>query len=337
MSGQSQTDDRLDVLSFGEALVDFLPERRGRLRDVETFRKVVGGAPANLAVGLGRLGRRAALMTKVGDDEFGRYLRQALEADGVDCQAVRPTREAKTGITFVSLDASGDRSFLFFREPSADLTVRPSDVDEATVARSRIFQLGSNLLTEPGPRQATHHALALAGEHGCIVTYDPNVRLHLWPEGPEAARRHALSVCQHAHLVKVNDEELAFLGEGRDAAALFCEVMAPAGVVALVVTHGAGGAEVYCGQTHATVDAPPVDVVDTTGAGDGFMAGLLTALCEQALDPDPTLDAAGIGAALEAWSAEDWQRVLALGCRVGSTVCQSLGATPGLPRRDELE
>ena len=112
------------VLSYGEALVDFLPDRAGvPLREVSSFRKTVGGAPANVAVGLARLGCDVALLGKVGADEFGHYLLEELTREGVDVGAMQQTTQAKTGITFISLTAEGDRSFLFFREPSADMTV----------------------------------------------------------------------------------------------------------------------------------------------------------------------------------------------------------------------
>ena len=117
------------VLSYGEALVDFLPDRRGSLADVETFTKTIGGAPANTAVGLARLGCDVGLLGKIGADEFGDYLLDALQREGVDVAGVSQTSEAKTGITFISLDENGDRSFLFFREPSADMTISVDDID----------------------------------------------------------------------------------------------------------------------------------------------------------------------------------------------------------------
>ncbi|QDG52955.1 carbohydrate kinase [Persicimonas caeni] len=320
--------DQLDILSFGEALVDFLPDRRGKLRHVDSFHKAVGGAPANVALGLARLGRRVGFLSNVGADEFGAYLREALEREGVDVTGVHDVSGVKTGVTFVSLDHDGDRSFLFFREPSADLSVTPDDVDEALVARSRIVHLGSNLMTEPDPRAATLRLLDLAEEHGCLVSTDPNIRLHLWKDHAET-RRQVDALLRRCDLIKLNDDELAFVGEGKSAREVWEDIIRPNGALALVVTHGADGAEVFCGDVHARVDAPEVEVVDTTGAGDGFVSGMLTAICE-------AVGEAELRESIASWDEAQWERVLGLGCACGAKVCEQLGATPGLPRRGEV-
>jgi fructokinase len=319
---------QLDVLSFGEALIDFLPDRRGKLRHVDSFRKAVGGAPANVALGLARLGRKVGFLSKVGADEFGAYVREALEAEGVDVTGVGDAHGVKTGVTFVSLDESGDRSFLFFREPSADLSMTAGDVDEALIARSRIVHLGSNLMTEPDPREATYRVLELAKKHQCLVSCDPNIRLHLWKDADQT-RPQVEALLGASDLIKLNDEELDFVGQGKPASDVWQQVIRPQSALALVLTHGPDGAEVFCGDLHTRVTAPDVDVVDTTGAGDGFVAGLLTAICEIVGD-------GGLRETIASWDEATWERALGFGCATGAKVCEKLGATPGLPRRDEL-
>jgi fructokinase len=318
----------LDVLSFGEALVDFLPDRRGKLRHVDSFRKAVGGAPANVALGLARLGCRVGFSSKVGADEFGAYLREALEAEGVDVSGVSDARGVKTGVTFISLDEDGDRSFLFFREPSADLSITADDIDETLVSRSRIVHLGSNLMTETDPLAATQRVLELARDHGCLISCDPNIRLHLWKEVDEA-RRQVEFLLERSDIIKLNDDELAFVGQGKPAHEVWEQIIGPSGALALVVTHGALGAEVFCGDVHARAASPDVEVVDTTGAGDGFVSGLLTAICEVVGDGE-------LRDSITAWDQEMWEYALGLGCAAGARVCEKLGATPGLPRRGEL-
>lgn len=320
---------RFDVLSFGEALVDFLPDRRGKLRHVERFHRAVGGAPANVALGLGRLGRSVAFLSRVGADEFGAYVRLELEGEGVDVSHVFDTPGVKTGVTFVSLDADGDRSFLFFREPSADLAVTADDIDAELVAHSRITHLGSNLMTEADPLAATLRLLELADEHDRLVSCDPNIRLHLWKD-PAEARRQVDVLLRACDLIKLNDDELEFVGQGRPARQVWEDILRPHGALALVVTRGGEGAEVFCGDVHARADAPPTEVVDTTGAGDGFVSGLLAAICELA-DED-----ADLRETLSAWGAPTWARALGFACAAGSKVCETLGATPGLARREEL-
>ena len=159
---------KIEVLSYGEALVDFLPNQGGKLlRDVDTFHKTSGGAPANMAIGLARLGRSVGLMGAVGQDEFGWFLRNHLEREGVDVSGVYMTDEAKTGITFVSLDANGERSFMFFRQPSADTMFKPADINVETIEHCSIFIAGSNLLVTPEVREATFTACCLAFRFPC--------------------------------------------------------------------------------------------------------------------------------------------------------------------------
>lgn len=318
------------VLSYGEALVDFLPDRSGvPLRDVETFRKTVGGAPANAAVGLARLGCAVGLLGKVGADEFGHYLLAELAREGVDVAGMRQTREAKTGITFVSLTSSGDRSFLFFREPSADMTIRPADIDTGVIEACTVFVAGSNLLTMPPVREATMLALETARAAGRFVVLDPNVRVHLWPDADEivpVVRREL----EFGDVIKLNEEELALLSPA-GAGPLWSDLRT-AGARALVITRAAEGAEVYWRGGELAVDAPPGEIVDTTGAGDGFVAGLVCGLLRRT----GAADAAELGARVDAFGPDDWRSVLRLGCFVGTSVCEKLGATPALPAASDV-
>lgn len=319
------------IVSYGEALVDFLPDRAGvTLRHVETFRKTIGGAPANAAVGLARLGCDVALLGKVGADEFGAYLLDALRDEGVDVRGVATTTAAKTGITFISLDASGDRSFLFFREPSADLTIRREDIDVGVIEQCTVLIAGSNLLTQPGVREATYFLLQQARELGRFVVLDPNVRVHLWPDR-ETALEHVRNELQYGDVVKLNEEELAFVQPGGSADALWRE-LADRDVSALVITRAGDGAEVYWPGGHTAVEAPPLTCVDTTGAGDGFVAGFV---CGMMRTIEPT-DSDMLRREIRTLPERDWQRILRLGCHVGTEVCKKLGATPALPRASDI-
>ncbi len=313
------------IVSYGEALVDFLPAQSGvRLRDVESFTRTIGGAPANAAMGLARLGCDVALLGKIGEDEFGHFLIAELGRAGINVTAIRQTREAKTGITFISLDSSGDRSFLFFREPSADMTLRIEDVDLGAIDRCTIFIAGSNLLTEPGVRAATLFSLDRARSTGRFVVLDPNIRPHLWRDHDEmkAVVRRELD---YGDVVKLNEEELALMGDS-GAEPLWAE-LAAAGASALIVTQAAAGAEVFYRGGTLFVDAPSADVVDTTGAGDGFVAGLVCGL----LRATGAQTSEALRAAVGAFTHDEWRRVLSLGCYVGTEVCKKLGATSALP------
>jgi fructokinase len=310
---------RLDVLCFGEALVDFLPDRRGRLRDCERFEAHSGGAPANVAVGIARLGLRAGFCGVVGDDEFGRLLERKLRAEGVET-SLRFSDEARTGVWFVALDRRGDRTFF---SPSgthgADKLISALDVRRAPIARAAWLHCGTSSHVLPEGRRALVAAVARARKLGVRVSFDPNVRAHLWRDLRDL-RKLCERVFPSCDVVKLSREETgACVGERdprRAAAALVSR-----GVKLACITLGARGALARQGTREFRVEAPRVRVVDTTGAGDGFVAGLLSRL--PGGDPSSIADAA-------------LRDALAFGCAVGSRVCTRLGAVSGLPRTGEL-
>ena len=200
-----------DVIACGELLIDFVSTESGvTLAAAPAFKKAAGGAPANVAVGVARLGYRAGFLGQVGEDDFGHFLADTLAEAGVDTGGLRFSAEARTALAFVSLRADGERSFMFYRHPSADMLWRPEDVDAGYAAGTRIFHYGSiSLIGEPS-RSATLAALGHARAAGALISYDPNLRLALWPSA-EAARAGMLAGWQHADLAKVSEEELAFL------------------------------------------------------------------------------------------------------------------------------
>ena len=320
------TKDTIDVLSFGEVIVDFFPEQRGiHLRDAERFTRHLGGAPSNVAVGLARLGVHAGLMTLVGADEFGAFLLRGLEAEGVDVAGVGTHRTARTGITFVAVGPRGERSFLFYRHPSADQLISEHDVDPAIIARSRVFHYGSSTLSREPARGATRRALAAARDAGCVISCDPNLRLHLWSDPAEAGAvlRETLPLTE---VVKISDDELAQVVGTSDPEA-GARALRELGVDLAVVTLGERGCYYdgrRAGQGH--VRGHRVDAIDTTGAGDGFVAGLLTAL----------LPAIAAGVRPGGFDTETVETACSLANRVAARVVTRFGATAALPRRGEL-
>jgi len=315
----------LDVLSFGEALVDFFPERTGvPLTECDVFHRQLGGAPANVAVGLARLGARVGLMTLVGPDAFGTFVRDRLAAEGVDVAGVGVHRTAKTGVTFVSVGAHGERSFLFFRHPSADQMIADHDVDEKLVARAHIVHVGSSTLAREPSRAATWKALAAAKRAGCLVSTDPNWRAHLWENPAEAAPMLQALVAQ-CDIVKISDDELAPLCGCTDPEE-GAQKLRALGPPLVVVTLGARGCYVDHAAGSDWLPGERVDVVDTTGAGDGFVAGLLATLA-------PLLRA---GRRPSDLTIDEVRAACRAGNKIGAAVVTRLGATTGLPARGEF-
>src|SRR5947209_5399395 len=314
------------VICLGEALIDFVADTAGvSLEECPGFRKAPGGAPANVAVGLARLGVPASFVGKVGDDPFGRFLRDTFTAAGVDTRPMILSSEARTGLAFVSLMANGERDFMFYRNPSADMLLRWDEVPESLFTGARILHHGSiTLIGEPN-RTATVVAAAHAREAGCLVSYDVNLRLPLW-ESEAAAREGIKDGLTGVHLIKVSEEEGEFLFGTRTPEETASKLLL-GGARLVVVTRGAAG--VYCrwwlGDQLMELNAPgfSVDAVDTTGAGDGFVAALLAGvLAEPALEEIPP---------------ERMQAILTLANAVGALTCTRKGAIPALPTRAEVE
>lgn len=280
------------VLALGELLIDFVAtERGGSLGDVSTFVRAPGGAPANVAVGVARLGVASGFIGKVGDDPFGHHLADVLRAEGVDVSQVRFDGEARTALAFVSLSESGERDFMFYRHPSADMRHRPDELDEAAIAAAEILHVGSiSTIVEPAA-SATRQAIRVAQAAGTLVSYDPNLRLPLWPDAA-AAERGIRALWGDADVIKVSDDELRFL-TGRDDLAAARSLWTPR-LRALLVTRGEAGVSYLLSDAEGHVPGFAVEVADTTGAGDAFTAAVLAALIRspRLLEDAPALEAA---------------------------------------------
>jgi fructokinase len=314
------------VVCLGEILIDFVPEENGQaLADVGSFRKAAGGAPANVAATVAKLGGSSRFIGKIGRDPFGAFLKKTLEEVGVDA-AVVETDEAKTALAFVSLRHDGERDFLFFRDPSADMLLRTDEIEEAWLADAAIYHFGSvSLISEPC-RSATLEAARQARTHGALVSYDPNVRLALWPSA-DAARQEILQQLPLADVVKVSEEEVEFL-LGADVTTGAQQLLAR-GPKVIVITLGAQGCRVVTARQDLLVPGQPVAAVDTTGAGDGFVGGMLFQLASLGVTPASIADALG--------DAETAQRVFAFANRVGAITTTRRGAIPALPTLAEVQ
>ncbi|GEN13166.1 fructokinase [Myxococcus fulvus] len=315
----------LDVVCFGETLVDFLPSEQGkRVRDVPAWHPCPGGSPANVSVGLARLGLKPAMLGVVGSDEFGHFLKDSLSREGVDVSHLRQTTEARTGLVFICLDAKGERSFTFFRTRSAEFLLGQADVDADFLLRARAVHCGSNSLQREDAQLATVRMLGLAREADRIVSCDPNLRLHAWedPTQLKALLARMLPLCT---VVKLSEEEIGFV-TGTESPEEALTRLSAMGVKLPVVTLGERGALFRWKGEDVHVPAPRTRVVDTTGAGDGFVAGLLHGLVRWY----------GGTRALESATREELVVLATFACAVGSRVVEKPGAVEGLPRAEEL-
>jgi len=299
---------------LGELLIDFVANESGvTVGDASGFVKKPGGAPANVAVAVKKLGHPCAFITQVGDDPFGHYLAGVLADEGVDVSGISYSTQARTTLAFVSLGPGGERDFMFYRHPAADMLMTVADIKLALLDDAKIFHFGSITLIHEPSRSATLAAAQAALDKGLTISYDPNLRLPLW-QSEAAAREGMLLGFDYADIVKISDVELAFLGG--DLNALWRDRTR-----LILVTEGEKGAAAHTRKGSVQMDGFSVESVDTTGAGDAFVAGMLVGVLEQ---PDYTnLDAL--------------RGMLRLANAAGAIATTHKGAIPSLPTRTEAE
>jgi fructokinase len=306
----------MSVVCLGDLLIDFVALENGvSVGDASGFEKAPGGAPANVAVGVARLGHGSAFLGQVGDDPFGHFLSGVLEAEGVNVNGLRFSTQARTGLAFVSLELNGERSFVFYRNPSADQLYTPEDVALDVIAPAEIFHYVSIPLIDEPCRSATLKAVQYALDSGLLVSYDVNLRLMLWPD-EAMARQVVLDTLKYAHVLKLSDEEVEFLTGGKEVAPLWRDA-----TQLIVVTHGELGATAYT-RDGKVIKQPGnrVKAVDTTGAGDGFMAALLVGILENKADyVDKLAD------------------ILRFANIAGALTTTNRGAIPALPFRKQVD
>lgn len=266
------------IACFGEALIDFLalPAQAGEAG--RRFLEQAGGAPANVAVGIARLGGDARFAGMLSEDMFGDFLLAQFARFGVDTRQVRRTGAARTALAFVSLGDDGERSFNFYRPPAADLLFGPGDFDAAAFAGLAAFHVCSNSLSGTPSRDATLHGMQLAADAGALVSMDLNLRPALWPRDADPAPT-LWRALERTQLVKLSGEELAFLAGAGAEQDVVARLLAHA-AQAVLVTDGAAPIRWFTRAGHGTAPTFAVDAIDTTAAGDAFVAGLLQRLVE---------------------------------------------------------
>lgn len=307
------------LYAIGEMLIDFTAQEPGVLELANTFRKNAGGAPANVAVCAARLGCPASVITKLGKDPFGNFLANTLASENVGTQYVFRTGKANTALAFVARDERGERSFSFYRNPSADMLLEEEEVRTIPFKEGDILHFCSVDLCDAPVRLAHVVAIERARAAGALVSFDPNLRYNLWESAEEL-----LSVVREflplADIVKVSDEELLDITGIEDEKEAVRSLMK--GEVKLVfVTKGKGGAAAYTKETEAW---EPTDlnspVVDTTGAGDSFIGTILSLILEKGIE----------------LSREDLSEMLKTANRAATIVVSREGAIPAMPTRAEL-
>ena len=315
------------VVCFGEALIDFLAEAP-RTGAPQGFLRYAGGAPANAAVAVARLGLPSAFVGMLGEDAFGDFLLASLEQAGVGTGYVVRTGAANTALAFVSLDARGERRFSFYRPPAADLLFRAGDFQERCFAGAAAFHVCSNSLTEEGIAAATLEGVRRARAAGALVSFDVNYRPGLWPTHTDARPR-LWSVLHEADVVKFSVSELEYLAEPMEGEAAVVAELWRGKARWILVTDGPAPLRSFTRQGEIRLPAFKVDCVNATGAGDAFVAGLLGWLLQGGVDLQGLATFLSDGARL--------RDCLRFAAACGALAVTRHGAFEAMPRRAEVE
>ncbi|KEH42831.1 putative fructokinase [Medicago truncatula] len=310
------------VISFGEMLIDFVPDTSGvSLAESYAFIKAPGGAPANVACAVSKLGGNAAFIGKVGDDEFGRMLADILKKNGVNTDGVLFDTEARTALAFVTLRKDGEREFMFYRNPSADMLLKESELKMDMIKSTKIFHYGSiSLISEPC-RSAHMAAMKAAREGGALLSYDPNVRLPLWPSA-DAARSGIKSIWNEADFIKVSDDEVQFLTQKDPENEEVVMSLWHDKLKLLIITDGEKGCRYVTKNFKGRVSGFSVKAIDTTGAGDSFVGALLRDVARDTsiFEDEPKL-----------------RETLTFANACGAMCTTQKGAIPALPTAEEAQ
>ena len=276
--------NRLFALSaLGELLIDFT-ENGTSSQGNPLMEANPGGAPCNVLAMLERLGKKTAFIGKVGKDMFGNQLKAAVEEVGIDTRNLIMDENVHTTLAFVHTYPDGDRDFSFYRDPGADMMLTKDEVQKELIENSRIFHFGTLSSTHEGVREATRHAIELAKEAGCIITFDPNLRPPLWKSLDDARKEieYGMTKCD---VLKISDNEVEFLFGTTDYDKGAAMIREKYNIPLVLITMGKDGSRAY--YKDLRVEAAPFlqeNTIETTGAGDTFCASTLNYVLEHGLE-----------------------------------------------------
>lgn len=305
----------MDIYSIGEMVIDFTPGS-----EPASYIRNAGGAPANVAIACARNGLDTAMCCALGDDDFGRFLRDTLAENGVAIVKPELVDTAVTTMAFVSLDENGDRSFTFARKPGADMFIEESDVTENDIQNTAIVHAGSCSLSAKPASDATRRALRLGHELGRLVSFDVNYRDLLWDGDEEACMKAVGEILPYVDILKISEEEAEALGGDTAIPAL----MESNGITAVLETLGSNGVRCFFDGKVIEEPAHEVTCVDATAAGDAFWGAVLSHLRLNGVEKAGDI-------------TEDLlKEALRYGNAAGAICVQNFGAIGTLPTREAI-
>lgn len=309
------------LIAIGEALIDFAPSQSGKkIKEVESFFPKTGGAPANVCGAFTRLGGTSEMITQLGNDPFGDKILDDFRSHHIGCNYVLRTEKANTSLAFVSLGADGNREFSFYRNPGADMLLSEDKIQKEWFQDCGVLHFCSVSLGDFPMKEAHRKAILYAKEQGALISFDPNIRLALW-KSPEALKAAILEFLPYADILKISDEELAFITGETDIEKAKDTLLSYSRL--LIYTTGSSGAQAYTKAVSCQADGIKVAAVDTTGAGDGFIGSFLYQLCAN-------------GKEIETLSAEELKEYLTFSNGFCALSVQKHGAIDSYPEKEEV-
>lgn len=311
---------KYDVIALGELLIDFtqngLSEQGNGL-----FEANPGGAPCNVLSMLNNLGKKTSFIGKVGNDQFGKTLKKALEELGIGTENLLMDNEVHTTLALVHTFADGDRDFSFYRNPGADMMLTVDELNLDLVRDTRIFHFGTLSMTHDGIRATTKKAVEAAKEAGALISFDPNLREPLWDSLDNAKEqvRWGLGKCD---VLKISDNEIQWLTGEEDFTAGVKKIREEFPIPLILVSMGRDGSRAYYGDHYVEV-APFLqkNTIETTGAGDTFCACILNYVLDHGL---------------EALTDEQLKEMLTFANAAASIITTRKGALRVMPTREEV-
>ncbi len=322
----------LDVITIGRSSIDLYGAQvGGRLEDMGSFQKYIGGSPCNMAAGTARLGLKSALITRVGDEHMGRFIREELAREGVDVRGVKTDPDRLTALVLLGIRDDKQFPLIFYRENCADMALCEDDIDESFVAEARAVVATGTHLSHPRTEAAVLKALRLARKHGAQTALDIDYRPNLWGLAghgagesrfiESAAVTAKLQATLHLFDLIVGTEEEFHIAGGSTDTLVALRAVRAVTAATLVCKRGPMGAVAFTGDIPGALDQGasgpgfPIEVFNVLGAGDGFMSGLL-----------------------KGWlDGEDWPRALTYANACGAFAVSRHGCTPAYPSWEELQ
>ncbi|HET8552492.1 MAG TPA: carbohydrate kinase [Gammaproteobacteria bacterium] len=316
-----------DIVCFGEALIDFHAEAPLEPGAPVHFVQYAGGAPANVAVAVAKLGGPAAYVGMLGRDLFADFLLQSFDEAGVETRYIARTDEANTGLAFVSLDDDGERRFSFYRPPAADLLFRPTHFRGDCFNAAKIFHACSNSLTEAAIAETTLEGMRRARAAGALVSFDLNLRPALWPAAVDPRPRIAAALAE-ADVVKLCGAELAFLAKSAGSEAAVLDELWRGRAELVLITDGAAPIRYFTRNGNGETPTIAIQAINTNAAGDAFIGGFLYCLEKRNIDR----------AALPSFAAGgELETMLRFAAACGAFAVTRHGAFTAMPTLDQVQ